>query len=534
MKNIWDPAIRVMEFTIGKDEKISAMVSTFPMPDKNDTFTTGGPAVSVSSGLKEDNNKKYVYWGQDNKLPNQIIVNANQSPYVAPSLKHLIDNTFSEGIKAYYVYYIYRNGKMEREQIDYAAAGDWIKQRIKELQKEAHMSESTAFSNPGSKPFPIDNTDMITQLEKDLKKWEETMQEWKDFLLNSNLDMWLYEQASDATYFWNWYPTLHLNVGDPDKEWNPKIKRVSYMEATCTRKGIMDRYGNINYCVYSRSFGEDESITPMQASNPNDYIRQTVITALPVQNPTVFLKEKVEKQRKNQVRNRTLDYVIPMCIPTPGRFYYSSPSWYTIFRSGIFQYMLAMFYRKAKMLENSNMFKYIIRIDQKYIEWMCSMEGAVTEEEQRKVFDAITDRIESFLKSPENTGKTLITVEETINGVKVEWVRIELIESPFKGSDVKEEIEEWANVMLFAAGIHPQTVGAIPGKAKVASGSEARELNLLNQLSLFPLKKLLMTPLYVTKAFNGWDEHLYFDIPVHVLTTLDKNKQGVEEMKNSN
>ena len=101
-----------------------------------------------------------------------------------------------------------------------------------------------------------------------------------------------------------------------------------------------------------------------------------------------------------------------------------------------------------------------------------------------------------------------------------------------KGSDVKEDIAEIANVMLFAMGIHPQTVGAIPGKDKMASGTEARELNTLQQLYLFGMKKMILYPLEVMKAFNELDPHLKFDIPVHILTTLDKNKQGVEEMKN--
>lgn len=533
MNSISEPMIRVVDMNIG-GEVVSTMVSTFPLV-QSDPFSSGGAAVPVNTGRIADENRKYVEWGPGNKLPTEVIMKANQSPYVAPSLKHLIDNTVSEGIKAYYVYYIYRNGKMEREQIDFEAAGEWLKQKIKELEVEESASkESTALKTSGLYKTPVDNSKEISKLNEDLKKWETTYKEWKDFQLNSNLDQWIYEQASDATYFWNWFPMLHLDVGLPDKEWNPKIRRISYLEATCTRKGVMDSFGEINYCVYSRTFGNEDDSNPIASASPEDNIRQTVIPALSPQRPSLQLREKVDKQKNNKVRSRTLDYVLPMSVPTPGRFYYSSPSWHTIFRSGIFQYMIAMFYRRAKMMENANMFKYIIHLDQKYIEYECSLRGVQTDDEKKQVFKDLTSRIETFLQDPKNTGKTLMTVEETINGEKIKWVEIELIESPFKGSDVKEDIEEIANVMLFAAGIHPQTVGAIPGKAKVASGSEARELNLLNQLSLFPMKKLLMTPLYVAKYFNNWDDHLYFDIPVHVLTTLDKNKQGVEEMKSSN
>ena len=178
------------------------------------------------------------------------------------------------------------------------------------------------------------------------------------------------------------------------------------------------------------------------------------------------------------------------------------------------------------------MFKYIIHLDEEYVNYECNRRNATSDTDRQKVFNELIQSISSFIKDPKNNGKTMISMSTTINGQKVKWVEIETIESPMQGSDVKEDIAEIANVMLFAMGIHPQTVGAIPGKDKVASGTEARELNTLQQLYLFPMKLLLMTPLYVIKSFNRLDQHLYFDIPVHVLTTLDKNKQGVEEMKN--
>lgn len=194
--------------------------------------------------------------------------------------------------------------------------------------------------------------------------------------------------------------------------------------------------------------------------------------------------------------------------------------------------MLAMFSRRATMMENSSMFKYIIHIDEEYIQYEQTRRNAQTDDDREKVFNDLMDDISSFIKDPKNNGKTLISISKTINGQKVKWVEIELIENPMKGSDVKEDIAEIANVMLFAMGIHPQTVGAIPGKDKMASGTEARELNTLQQLYLFGMKKMILYPLEVMKAFNELDPHLKFDIPVHILTTLDKNKQGVEEMKN--
>lgn len=521
---------RVVSMNMG-DEKMHALVTSFPRDNGEDFFISGETASPVKSTNLEDAKKKYVQWGAQNQLPQNIISKANDSPYVAPSLKHLIDSTFSAGIKTTYVYPVYRNGKIEEEEVDYKYAGVWIKRRIAELKtEEANGVSSSAFISTDQKKKHIDHSEEIKELEECFKQWESTWAFLDQFLQECNLDMWLYEQASDANYFWNWYPMIELNVGEVDKPWTPKIRRISYLEATCTRKGVMDTFGNINYCVFSRSFANVTGvITP---GNPSDNMRQTIIDALSPERAAAQLREKVEKQRNNRIKSRTTRYVIPMAIPTPGKFYYSSPSWWTIFKSRIFQYMLAMFARRATMMENSTMFKYLIHIDEQYIAYECTRNNATTDDEREAVFNGLMDDISQFIKDPKNNGKTLITISKTIDGKKVKWVEIEVLDSPMKGSDVKEDIAEIANVMLFAMGIHPQTVGAIPGKDKMASGTEARELNTLQQLYLFGMKKLILYPLEVMKSFNNLDYHLKFDIPVHVLTTLDKNKQGVEEMKN--
>lgn len=523
--------IRVVELNRG-NEKMSALVTNFPKDDGSDFFVSNESAQAVRTDNKVDGNKMYVQWGTDNQLPQNIIIRANESPYVAPSLNHLIKSTFSAGIKMNYAYPVYRNGKIEEEEMDYRNAGVWIRQRINELRNEMENAGiESGFVSPGTKPKPIDRTDEIRELEEDYKRWKTTSDFLSRFEEDCNLTLWLYEQASDANYFWNWYPVLELNVGEPGKEWQPLVSRISFLDTTCTRKGIKDRYGKINYCVYSNSFAQDSNV--MNPERPEDSIVQVVIDALDPERAVADLREKVKAQRNvKQVGKRTTRYVIPMCIPTPGKFYYSFPSWWTIFKSRIFSYMLAMFSRRATLMENSSMFKYIIHIDEAYLQFEEIRRNAETDEDREKVFNELMDEISNFIKDPKNNGKTLISISKTIDGKKVKWVEIEVIESPMKGSDVKEDIAEIANVMLFAMGIHPQTVGAIPGKDKMASGTEARELNTLQQLYLFGMKKLILYPLEVMKAFNQLDPHLKFDIPVHVLTTLDKNKQGVEEMGN--
>ena len=171
-------------------------------------------------------------------------------------------------------------------------------------------------------------------------------------------------------------------------------------------------------------FAQDSNV--IKPDHPDDSLRQIVINALDPERAVADLREKVKAQQNvKQIKNRTTRYVIPMCIPTPGKFYYSFPSWWTIFKSQIFSYMLAMFSRRATMMENSSMFKYIIHIDEEYIQYEQTRRNAQTDDDREKVFNDLMDDISSFIKDPKNNGKTLISISKTINGQKVKWVEIE-------------------------------------------------------------------------------------------------------------
>lgn len=526
----------VLEVNVGSElspEMQSALIAEFPKDFGKDIFVASdGGSQAVTTNNKADQSKRYVLWGADNRLPMEVVKRAYLSPYVAPSLNHIVNSLFSSGLKPYYVYYIVENGKARREQIDYEAAGVWLKERIRALRAEMQGEEPrTAFGEkPAVRP---DHSEEIAQLEKDYKTWETTHAKLKQFTADNNIAKWLLEQSADLAYFWNWFPTLELNIGLPDEEWHPEIVRVGHLEATCTRKGIMNAYGEIPYCVYSRSFGDTDE-TATDAESQAEYRKQTIIPALSPDYAAKQLREKVIQQRTNILRRRTTRYVLPMRMPTPGKPYYAMPTCYSIFKSGIYYYLLGMLNQRATRLANGTMFSRIIHLNEAYVRYMCEQAGATGDpEKELEVYNALIAQLKEWFSNPDNNGKPLVAMTKTVDGKTVKWVEVEVVEPPKGDANLKDDIAEIANVILYAMGIHPQTVGALPGKDKVASGSEARELNTLQQLDMFAQKVMLMYPFYVIKAFNAWDDKLYFDIPMHVLTTLDKNKRGVEEMANN-
>ncbi len=81
-------------------------------------------------------------------------------------------------------------------------------------------------------------------------------------------------------------------------------------------------------------------------------------------------------------------------------------------------------------------------------------------------------------------------------------------------------------------GVHPSVVGAVPGKGKSISGTEARELFIIKQAMMKPIRDLLVLPLYLVKALNGWDPDIHFIIPNIMLTTLDQGTGAVKSIGN--
>ena len=81
-------------------------------------------------------------------------------------------------------------------------------------------------------------------------------------------------------------------------------------------------------------------------------------------------------------------------------------------------------------------------------------------------------------------------------------------------------------------GVHPSLQGASPGKSKNINGTEARELFIIKQSLMKPVRELLIQPLKIVKAINGWPADIDFIIPNIMLTTLDKNTGAEKQIGN--
>ena len=89
--------------------------------------------------------------------------------------------------------------------------------------------------------------------------------------------------------------------------------------------------------------------------------------------------------------------------------------------------------------------------------------------------------------------------------------------------------ENAANIISYAMGIHPSLIGAVPGKNSGSqSGTDKRELFIMKQALMKPMKDRCLRPLRLMMRVNGYDKDLDVVLPEFLFTTLDQAKSGKE------
>ena len=118
----------------------------------------------------------------------------------------------------------------------------------------------------------------------------------------------------------------------------------------------------------------------------------------------------------------------------------------------------------------------------------------------------------------------------TGNGYKEEkMIEIEPIKNDFDGGEYLTDTENAANIISYAMGIHPSLIGAVPGKNSGSqSGTDKRELFIMKQALMKPMKDRCLRPLRLMMRVNGYDKDLDVVLPEFLFTTLDQAKSGKE------
>lgn len=346
--------------------------------------------------------------------------------------------------------------------------------------------------------------------------------EVRRFVSRNNFPHLFLEQATDMKYF---YFAVMVLILSRDRK---KITRVHHLEACNVRFEKADSRGRIRHVFYAD--WKNTSLSPSDVE---------CIPLLDTHDPAGDLMACTGREADPETGERHdgggTKFAILTKFPTPGYGYYPNPYYTAVFKSGWFDIkQLAAVYKKAK-LRNFASIKYMVRIHREY--WQDLYKRLGITEDIRKQAEARKkemENIKKFVSGVENSGKMWFSgVYTTPDGKEVSQIQIEKVDTSKEGGDFSEENQEAANMLCYADGIHPNMVGAVPGKTQSNnSGSDKRELFTLKQALELPFRELMYQPHRLIIEFNGWEDKVYPTVPMSLLSTLDTHADSLTVTKN--
>lgn len=349
---------------------------------------------------------------------------------------------------------------------------------------------------------------------RDDKKGDTDDKEIRDFCLRNSLHTVFLEQATDMKYF---FFSIILIILSRDGK---KIVQVRPKEACYCRfeKAINGTIGHVFYGDFHRNRLDEIEVLPLlDLYNP---LGDLMVRMGREPDPSTGRKNKPVKDRK---------FAIACRMPTPGFQYYPIPYYTAIFRDDWYDIYKLIGLGKKYMIKNTCAPRIQIEVHSDYWDNLCDAENISDPVKRQARIKKERQNIVDFVTGPENAGKALVTgYYIDPNGKEIDMVKIiNLSNSDKEGGDYLEDGSEASNFICFAMGVHPNLIGAVPGKSQMNnSGSDKRELFTLKQSLEKPFHDIMEIAYHVILHYNGWAEKYTVKVPMIELTTLDENKSS--------
>lgn len=340
------------------------------------------------------------------------------------------------------------------------------------------------------------------------------------FMLMNSMREFFLEQCTDMKYYFFAVAVIILN-----KE-GTQIVQVRHKDACYCRFEKADKKGRINHIFYANWKKSDGNLTRKDVE---------MITLLDEKNPLGHLEVLMGRapgaDGLTEVRTSARKFAVVMRFPTPGQRYYPSPYYTAIFRGDWYDLKKLIGKGKKAKIRNSTSVKYQVEIHRDYWDTLFSNEQIDDPLEQRKRMKKEIEDIKNFVTGSVNAGKVWVSSYFIDSyGKEQRMVRINLIDTSKEGGDWSDDIQESSNMMCYGLNIHPNLVGAVPGKSQSNnSGSDKRELFTLKQSLETAFHDMLSKVHELIIFFNGWEKKVRPQVPIVLLTTLDKNTDAVKK-----
>lgn len=484
----------------------------------------------------------FMEWGMGNRLPNIIWLLSRMSPFTAAGVDFIKKILVGHGPIPKYHYTQYVGGNITEKKISFFSAGVLLRGMIADLKaKEAEANaqqNATGDGNPlaAAMQQPKEDSEEMKALKDALAKWEWTNNEIRQFAEDNDLMDTYLSMAGDMAIMSQCFVELQLNqrqlnddgVPVPTSQWTPKIIGIKPRSIFTTRLERMDDNYRINYAYTSNQWLDS---TQQTSTMKQEDIKIAAVPYLPTATAVKDLQRRVREARQQRVSRKARPTRFIMSPRDFGGPYYADALWHSIFAGSIFEYAFTIVDDRLTRKRNSNIIGRVIYIHQDYLQALFRQQGdsdkkKTMAEIQSEVFNDINE----WLSNSDNAGQALISsVFMGPDGKEHKAWEIVEIESKAKDQATadKTELQEISSIIFFAMGLDSKLIGNTPGDATSSGGTDLRERFLVKQIQFAPLQQLMLRPLEVISQFNGWDEHLVWEIDREVLTTLDNSKTGV-------
>lgn len=349
-----------------------------------------------------------------------------------------------------------------------------------------------------------------------------TDSEIKKWLLHNSIPSFMLEQATDMKYYFFCVAVVILSVD------GSKIVKLRHKDACYCRFEKVNDKGRIEHVFYAnfrKSSLQENEIEVLPLLDEKD----------PLGNLEVLMGRAPGKDGLARIRTKERKFAILVRFPTPGCRYYPAPNYTSIFRGDWFDIKRLIGKGKKAKLKNHASVKYQVEVHKDFWANLLAEERITDPVAQLERIKKEKENIKNFVSGIENSGKVWITgYYMDPNGKENRMVRINVIDTAKEGGDWSEDIQEASNITCYGDNIHPNLVGATPGKSQSNnSGSDKRELFTLKQSLEIAFHDLMYTPHNVVIHYNGWGDKVYPDVPMILLTTLDENTDAKKKSANT-
>ena len=419
------------------------------------------------------------------------------------------------------IVYVKANDGNTYEVVAWGADNQLPYQLKEKVEKNSVMSQDKFFNVLTCYGRGLEYMDVATQNEKKPLPTSDT--EIKRFFIRNNMKRFFAEQVTDLKYYFFCVCVVILN-----RE-RTRIVRLVHKDACHVRFQKADENGRIKNILFAdwKDSNQPENVEVLPLLDEYDPLGDLMARADKERDPLGIFKVMPRQYTK---------FAIVCRMPTVGCHYYPIPYWSATLRDGWYDIYGLLTAAKKSKIRNGQNIRYHVEINTEFWENRARERGiSLNTQAFVDMKDDFVQQLKEYLGGSENSDKLIWSeFNALMDGKERHNIKINVVDTSKAGNEYNDDVAEASNVLAYSDNVHPNLAGATPGKSQMNnSGSDKRELFTLKQTLETMPHDMMMTVHNTVIYFNGWEEKVYPDVPMIILTTLDQNTDAKQVTTNN-